>query len=38
VKVYFIYLYIFMAFRENIEMAGALAVLRIGPPRHAGFI
>jgi hypothetical protein len=33
---YLIYLYIFMVFRENIEKAGALAVLRIGPPETRG--
>jgi hypothetical protein len=34
---YFISLYVFLALRENIEMAGALAVIRIGPPSQEGF-
>jgi hypothetical protein len=35
VKMYFSFLYVFIALRENIEIAVALAVLRLGTPPHA---
>jgi len=37
VKIYFIPLYVFIAMRENIEIAGTLAVLSVGCTSQAGF-